>query len=351
MKSVFISHSNKEPDGQFTGRLYSYLSENKIDCWCDKSMQAGSWKEQIVRRLQEASVMILVASENSLVSDEVAKEISIMSDARKLIIPIVLDDYYFNPDNRITSAAYDLGGNSKQAVIMKKYADETAAFERLLQLLPTEIYRAVNNPADFVYSDGDKKLDKYNGHDGCVVIPNYVKEIAEGAFLNNSELEKVIIPPSVERIGVRAFFGCKNLFAVDGATGIKSVGVSAFEQSGIFSEKKDVASFLGIVFGGELCGETSAFPANARVIADEAFRYGELNTLILPEGVQYIGKRAFADCVTLKEAVFPKSLVGIDKKAFSGCCSLKRVIFRGSVPIDANEAFDNLQKILVEEGA
>lgn len=350
MKSVFISHSNKEPDLTVTRELYKFLTEHKIDCWVDILLKAGEWRSQIGEVMYDATVCIFVASKNSMISKEVAGEIGYMHDKGKTIVPLVLDkEYYCNPGREAASAIYTFGANQWQAVFLEDQPDQTAAFERLISLLPADIARSENNPADFVYGESDKILTAYNGHDACVTIPPYVEEIAREAFRNNAELTKVIIPPSVKKIGIRAFFGCSNLVAVNGLEGLEQIEATAFDCSGIAPNEENNFTFADIVFGGGESANEIIIPEGVKIIADEAFRYGGAKTVKFPQGLKTIGSLAFSENIFLESVVIPASVTYIGKNAFHGCRRLKSVLFEGTVPEGADSAFDNLKNLLHPE--
>lgn len=68
-------------------------------------------------------------------------------------------------------------------------------------------------------------------------------------------------------------------------------------------------------------------PTVGRLVAAGAFEGNEhITTLIVPEGVEGIGHRAFAECPNLEEVVLPISLVWTAGAVFEGCPKLKRVV-------------------------
>lgn len=352
MKSVLISHSNREPYLGITLQLYRYLSARKIDCWVDALLESGDWDGQIGEVMYDASVVVFVASRNSLTSKEVMKEVGyFLRTPNKTVIPFVIDmQYYLSPEKEAAQAIYNFGANSIQAVFAEKYPDYDAAFERLVQLLPADIVRLENNPSDFVYGGSDKVLTGYKGSDPCVSVPPYVTEIAKEAFLNNERLQKIILPPSVEKIGIRAFFGCSNLVSFEGGEGLTEAEASAFDCSGLAPGREKRFCFAGIEFGGDRGAEEIAVPAGTRIVANEAFRYGGAKRVVLPEGLETIGELAFAECIFLENVTVPASVKRIGRNAFRGCGRLARVIFEGEIPDGAEEAFERFDEIAVREG-
>lgn len=354
MKSILISHSNREPDKTISMELYSYLSQRKIDCWIDALIKASSWRGQIGKVMLETPIVIFVASRNSIAeTDEVMKEVLYYQRCRnegKIVIPFVLDEqFYLHPvgaNEAFHEFIYEFGSNSLQAVFAERYPTHEQAFERLIQVLPDNVVRLDNNPADFVYEKGDEILTEYHGSDSCVSIPPYVKEIAREAFMNNDTLQKVIIPPSVKKIGLRAFYGCSQLSDVEGMEGLEEIEASAFDESGIAPRAENGYTISGIAFGGEPVEGTLHFCEGTRIIANEAFRYSNAHHIELPQSLKYVGTVAFADCIFIKDLKIPASVARLGKNAFRGCRKLERVVFEGEAPQDADQAFDNLSKII-----
>lgn len=62
-----------------------------------------------------------------------------------------------------------------------------------------------------VIRNGVIVLDKYEGNDKNVIIPDGVVRIASCAFYECRNLESIEIPESVTNIGPMAFKGCSNL--------------------------------------------------------------------------------------------------------------------------------------------
>lgn len=75
---------------------------------------------------------------------------------------------------------------------------------------------------------GDGLLIAYNGIGRSVNIPNNVKKICSGVFMDNGDLEAVYIPDSVENIESDAFRNCKNLNVIEGGKGLSYIGDRAF---------------------------------------------------------------------------------------------------------------------------
>ena len=67
-------------------------------------------------------------------------------------------------------------------------------------------------------------------------------------------------------------------------------------------------------------------PMTLKVIGDEAFEgCSNLGAIILPEGVETIGKKAFANCRGLTEINLPNTLKELGEEAYYCCSRLKRI--------------------------
>lgn len=70
--------------------------------------------------------------------------------------------------------------------------------------------------------------------------------------------------------------------------------------------------------------------ASLRIIQDEAFLKNNADKIIVPEGTEKIGMRAFAYSQRLREICLPESVVEISEDAFEGCDNLILICAKGS---------------------
>ncbi|MBR2023409.1 MAG: leucine-rich repeat protein [Clostridia bacterium] len=343
LKYVFISHSSK--DKALTDRLCAYLGKNKVCYWYDGHLKGGNYAEQIGNKLIKASAYVLVASESALRSSEVQLEVEHMKG--KLLVPLVLDDYYFQEDEGKGSITYTLGNNRIEAVIMNKYPSEEQAFARLVQLLQPAVMSWENDIGDFELANDGKKMLAYRGQDSFLSIPVPIEEIEMRAVQGNKDVEALQIGETVKIIGDSAFAGCRNLAQVSGMDSVTKCGKGAFAGTKIVESQKDIV-LVGQVAVGGADADTLRIE-NCRVVADEAFFGNACKEIELCDGVEYIGQSAFCCCLDLEKVVLPKSIKEIGEKAFYDCFSLNEIICQGKAPVGLEKACQNISKINVKE--
>ncbi len=151
---------------------------------------------------------------------------------------------------------------------------------------------------------------------GCVssVISNGIKAIGSTAFAH-VPIQRIRIPRSVTRIGEEIFRGCSfiNEIVVD-------------PGNPVYNSKDNCNAIIETATAKLLhgCG-TSTIPDGIKEIGDHAFNQIPMpRHLVIPEGVEVIGKRAFS-WTHIQYAKFPSTLKLIGEGAFSFCNSLSYV--------------------------
>ncbi len=223
-----------------------------------------------------------------------------------------------------------------------------------------------------------------------VAIPSSVTNVGSRAFSGCTSLAEVAIPPSVTSIGTSAFSGCTGLAGIMAIpSGVTSIGASAFSGCSSLTGvtiPSGVTNIGYFAFGGctGLAGDLS-IPASVESIGREAFwgccgltrvevpdcvlrtgfksvfnvsgitnvvmlggvtRIGDsefsgmrLTGVTIPDGVTYIGQRAFEDCRGLTTLLIPSSVAHIGEAAFRGCTGLAAVAIPNGVTEIGRELF------------
>lgn len=150
-------------------------------------------------------------------------------------------------------------------------------------------------------------------------------ELASAAFYNCAALKEVYLPASLTTLGATPFLAC---------SGITRLTVSAdnpmYYAKDLCLVKKDenllVQGFVGAVI-----------PKEIKVIGDSAFSFLPISEIVIPEGVEKIGTKAFAYCNGLKSVSLPESLTEVLPTAFLNAKGIETIVFGGT-----RHAFDIL---------
>ncbi len=177
-----------------------------------------------------------------------------------------------------------------------------------------------------------------------------VTSIASGAFAFCSNLTGVTLPASVTSIEDRAFKGCTNLSAVciHDLTAWCGIAFEAPEANPLYYAQHlyldgdEIVGNLVVPAGVEGIGKyafcgwnglTNVTIGNSVMsIGDRAFYLcSGLTEMTIPDSVLRIGERAFFRCTGLTDVTIPAGVTSIGDSAFFGCTGLAEVTILGNV--------------------
>lgn len=128
-------------------------------------------------------------------------------------------------------------------------------------------------------------------------------QIDDSAFASCSNLHRITIPDTVERIGKSAFRGCPKL-----------------------ADENGFVIFQNILFDYVKEDLELEIPEGVTVIGDEAFEYRrEVTSIVIPDSVTEIGACAFSHCESLKEIVIPEGVTKLESSMCDFCENLQSV--------------------------
>jgi len=212
--------------------------------------------------------------------------------------------------------------------------------------------------------DDTYEIYKYNGSDEIIEIPSEfqskkVTSIGENAFINSTNLKKVIINNNIKTINSYAFYDCINLEEVyigDNVIQIEEGALSSCSKLkkltipfvGKSKDATDSESHFAFIFGKKefynaynvilplndpLC--RSYFLPNTleevtitsgKKIKDYSFyNCKSIKKVILPDSIDTIESFAFYKCSGLEEIKFPKDLEVIEEYSFYDCINIKNI--------------------------
>lgn len=205
-----------------------------------------------------------------------------------------------------------------------------------------------------VQNNGTVFISGYTGSDQQLTVPveldGYdVTGIADHAFYQNRTLETLDVPGQIKTIGEEAFLSCNSLTDVTLEEGVESIGTRAFPSSVekvniadsvyqmaeyAFENPQKVATDVnGLLYIGNVVVGFSrdtfnghvVFAENTKGIADSAlsssvnvqFSWNRIQdeSIVLPDGLLYIGTQAFKDQINVETFTVPSSVIEIGERA------------------------------------
>lgn len=228
------------------------------------------------------------------------------------------------------------------------------------------------------YIDENGTLTAYNGKEKNVVIPENVKAIAFGVFMEHDEIESVAFPECITYIDEYAFYGCDNLTEVMLPESLQRIGRLAFGgckkleivylgqnvyEMGEFvfwgcdnlycisvsEDNRTYSAIDGVLYSKDkkklLCcpegyrGEVVVDDTTVTIDAYSFFNCHKLEKLTLGKNVMYIDEGVFYCCDGLSDIVFGPKIKKIRAAAFEKCSKLSKVIIPKTVTALGNSAF------------
>ncbi len=214
---------------------------------------------------------------------------------------------------------------------------------------------------------GNSAYANVKAESGTLVIPEGVKSIGDNAFYRN-DFSVVVLPASLEYIGVSAFSYCEkltrvvflgnNLKTIDNFAfyndkaleevalpdGLESLGVSAFRFCTSLKSVSLPASLVKLdnfVFANDTGLKEVVFERGSqlREIGRSCFSESAVTSIELPSNLKVLGESAFSYCYNLTEITIPGSLEVWNAFTFSFCRGLKTVTIEEGVEYIGSYAF------------
>lgn len=208
-------------------------------------------------------------------------------------------------------------------VVMVTYVDYNATTQLIPGYEYTDIYLPNKSTHDPVTGDGRVALKG--------IVDDFDGLFSRMDTNSKKDLTKVVVPEGVTEIKGDAFTGCYNLTTITLPSTLKGIGDFAFAETSLSGE---IVIPEGVVSIG-----TGAF-RNSNSAAKFTF-----TKITLPESLETIGERAFANCEALEEIVIPDKVKRIEEQTFSFCTSLKTITLGASVEYVGYHAFNECEDL------
>ena len=282
---------------------------------------------------------------------------------------------------------------------MNNAAIKSVVIPKTLKKIEVDAFNGCSGIESIVFAEGEGEKDLTIGAYAFAMCDNFydqhfpkrVKEIGVGAFAGCFELENISFEEGVGIIDDQAFQECDRLRKIvlpDSAilNGVpfdecvldsitvgennpryKSIKGDLYDKEGKtlvqYATAKSGKSFVlpeGVevigrkAFAGSVYLEKVVLPVGLKKIDVGAFeRCKKIERVDLPEGLLEIGALAFCDCHKIENITIPEGVKTIDDNAFRSCKSLERIVIPDSVENDFCDAFsecENVKEIIVGEG-
>lgn len=195
-----------------------------------------------------------------------------------------------------------------------------------------------------------------------IIIPDTVTEIDGDSrgYANFDEcvsLEKIELPESIKVIGDNIFRDCPALTNMSIPASVETIGVQIVDESvGLYNDESNWENGILYIDNCVLASKKSIdgickIKDGTRIIAGSSFEFNpyydnpQIEKVIMPDSVTYIGDDAFKNCKSVKEIELSKNIKEIGSNAFSGCNSLASINIPDSVKKIGYGAFGECSNI------
>lgn len=185
-----------------------------------------------------------------------------------------------------------------------------------------------------------------------IVIPNNVNDkavvgIRPYSLSGNTKIKSVTFSNGITVIGQMAFAHCKNIKAVSFPSTLKRIEDQSFYNCRFESVVlPDGLEYIGVrafeVDGGKL-----VIPDSVKTIGNYAFSTSGIEEVTIPGNVS-LGTNVFKDCTSLKKVTIKEGLEKIPKQTFMNCKELNEINLPKSITFYGHQAFLGCSKLRIK---
>ena len=309
----------------------------KFSHWIDKNGIIVSYDKEFEITVTNKNEFTAIYKDITNVSTQLKMEYEVTYDTKAddLDLPnavsITLDDQVYTHEIVWDLTKFKENQVGKQT-LYASFVDETLYDE--YNLTKEDIYVEIN-VLPWTYEidqiTGYYTITGYYGTDESVEIPSlykntFITKIAPKAFNEVLTLKEVIIPTTIEEIGLGSFYFCDN---------IESITIPFIGRSSKDYEEYGYSHFAYIFGAPNYEIQSVMLPYNLKSVTlneslthvgDYAFYdCGKLEEINMSESLEYIGQFSFENCTSLKEFYIGENFKTIANESFIGCSNLKKV--------------------------
>lgn len=201
-------------------------------------------------------------------------------------------------------------------------------------------YPASKKGKEYAVPDGTKRIGSCAFFDTQlekIILPDSVDKLSDGAISNCTKLKTVNIPKNVTS-AAGAVKSCDKLEAIqvdEGNEALESVGGVLFDKT----------THALIKYPAMKKDKTYTVPEGTEAIMYNAFESAPLTGITIPGSVRFIGNNAFLFCEKLKEIVLPEGIEELGQFPFQHCSSLTKATLPASLTKIVGNPFQNCAKL------
>lgn len=178
-------------------------------------------------------------------------------------------------------------------------------------------------------------------------VPDEVTVIGHRAFFYNSQLQRVILPDALERIGDYAFSYSRISDVSYTGNGLNYAGRDAFYDCPFTDMSSPGPVMLGscmVAYNGDI-PEELIFPESIKSMGDALFYNKKMRKIVFPSGLKRIPLEMFEHCENLESVTWPEKLEEIGNMAFYANGKLESAILPATCLRIGEEAFNLCESI------
>ena len=192
----------------------------------------------------------------------------------------------------------------------------------------------------YTVKDHEVTITGYTGLGSHVTVPDTIRDmpvVAIDGDFGSVLVKELTIPDSIRKIGVLTFMDCTELEKVTLGSGIRDIGLHAFDSEKLIYNEYEGGKYLG--------NEENPYLALMSVAS------AEIETFVVHPDTVVVAGGALQSCYRLKEISFPDKVASLSDWALQYCTSLETVHIPASMEFVDSWAFercDALKNIIVD---
>ena len=163
-------------------------------------------------------------------------------------------------------------------------------------------------------------------------FPSTLLESKTKSPRSEAVLTGIILPDGIESLAGYCFIGCESLASVTLPDGLKTIGVSAFQQTGLTSITfpKSLETINGYAFSESKLGGELTVPESVTVSSTSTFSKTNITSVVWNTDSD-MGNNSFSGCMSL-QTVTVNNCGSIDYNAFGMGCTVSTLVINMTTP-------------------